>query len=79
MMQSVKKIDWDDFSEAVPSFLILAGIPFTFSIADGLTLGFIAYPVIKLFGGKAKETGWLTYVIGITLLVYLLCVKTRVT
>lgn len=78
MMQSVKKIDWDDFSEAVPSFLILAGIPFTFSIADGLTLGFIAYPVIKLFGGKAKETGWLTYVIGITLLVYLLCVKTRV-
>lgn len=78
MMQSVKKIDWSDFSEAVPSFLILAGIPFTYSIADGLTLGFIAYPVIKLCGGKAKETGWLTYVIGITLLVYLLCVKTKV-
>jgi adenine/guanine/hypoxanthine permease len=76
MMQSVKKIDWDDFSEAVPAFLVLAGIPFTFSIADGLTLGFIAYPIIKLFGGKAKETGWLTYLIGATLLIYLLCVKT---
>ena len=76
MMKSVKKIDWDDFSEAVPAFLILAGIPFTFSIADGLTLGFIAYPVIKLFGGKAKETGWLTYLIGATLLLYLICVKT---
>lgn len=76
MMQSVRKIDWDDFSEAIPSFLILAGIPFTFSIADGLTLGFIAYPVIKLFGGKAKEIGWLNYVIGLTLIIYLLCVKT---
>ena len=78
MMKSVRNIDWDDFSEAVPAFLVLAGIPFTFSIADGLTLGFIAYPTIKLFGGKARETGWLTYLIGITLLIYVLFVKSRV-
>ena len=77
MMKSVKNIDWDDFSEAVPAFLVLAGIPFTFSIADGLTLGFVTYPAIKLFSGKAKTIGWLTYLIGAVLLAYLLLVKTR--
>ena len=77
MMKSVKNIEWDDFSEAVPAFLILAGIPFTFSIADGLTLGFITYPAIKLFSGKAKKIGWLTYLIGAVLLAYLLIVKTQ--
>lgn len=77
MMGSIRHIDWDDFSEAIPSFLIIAGIPFTYNIADGLMLGFIAYPVIKLFGGKAKEIGWLTYVIGIILLIYMFVVKTQ--
>ena len=77
MMGSIQHIDWDDFSEAVPSFLIIAGIPFTYNIADGLMLGFIAYPVIKLFGGKAKEIGWLTYVLGIILLIYMFVVKTQ--
>ena len=77
MMQSVKHIDWDDFSEAIPAFLILAGIPFTYSIADGLTLGFIAYPIVKLFGGKGKQIGWLTYLIGFILLLYIVFVKTK--
>jgi len=65
MMRSVAKIDWDDFSEAIPSFLILLGIPLTFSIADGFAFGFISYPVLKLFSGKAKEVNWLLYVLGI--------------
>ena len=77
MMGSIRHIDWDDFSEAIPSFLIIAGIPFTYNIADGLMLGFIAYPVIKLFGGKAKEIGWLTYVLGFILLIYMFVVKTE--
>ena len=78
MMKSVKNIDWDDFSEAIPSFLILVGIPFTFSIADGLMIGLIAYPIIKLLGGKFKETPWLTYCIGIILIIYFFVVKTDV-
>lgn len=77
MMGSVRHIEWDDFSEAVPAFLIIAGIPFTYSIADGLMLGFIAYPIIKFFGGKSKQIGWLTYLIGIILLLYMFIVKTR--
>jgi AGZA family xanthine/uracil permease-like MFS transporter len=78
MLKNVGRIAWDDYSEAIPSFLVLAGIPFTYSIADGLTLGFIAAPVIKLLGGKYRETGWLTVVIAVMLVVYLLVVKTAV-
>jgi AGZA family xanthine/uracil permease-like MFS transporter len=76
MMQSVRHIDWSDFSEGIPSFLIIAGIPFTYSIADGLTLGFIAYPIIKLLGGKGKDVSWLTYLVGLILLLYMIFIKT---
>jgi len=76
MMKSVKKIKWDDFSEAIPAFLVLIGIPFTFSIADGLALGFIAYPILKLCGGKIKDTTIMTYIVGLSLLLYLVCIKT---
>jgi len=78
MMQSVRYIDWSDFSEAIPAFLILAGIPFTYSIADGLTIGFIAYPIIKLLGGKGKTVSWLTYLVGVLLLFYMIFVKTGI-
>jgi AGZA family xanthine/uracil permease-like MFS transporter len=76
MMKNIKDIEWDDFSEAIPAFLIVAGIAFTFSIADGLTLGFIAYPLIKVLSKKGKEIGWLTYLISGILLIYLIIVKT---
>ncbi len=75
MMKSVKDIQWDDYTEAIPSFLVFAGIPFTYSIADGLTLGFISYPLIKLFSGRANQTGWLTYLIATILVIYLIFVR----
>lgn len=78
MMKNVKDIDWDDYSEAIPSFLIITGIPFTYSIADGLILGFISYPLIKLFSGKARETGWLNYILALLLIVYLYFVRSLV-
>ncbi len=63
MMRSVARIEWDDFSEAVPSFLIFIGIPLTYSIADGFAFGFISYPLLKLFSGKAREVNWLLYLL----------------
>ncbi len=65
MMRSVAKIEWDDLSEAIPSFLIFLGIPVTFSIADGFAFGFISYPILKLFSGKAKEVNWLLYLLAV--------------
>ncbi|MFT5369269.1 MAG: AGZA family xanthine/uracil permease-like MFS transporter [Candidatus Latescibacterota bacterium] len=51
MMLPVTKIDWQDVSDALPAFLTLIAIPLTFSISDGLALGFISYPIVKRLGG----------------------------
>ena len=75
MMKSVKEIDWEDYSESVPAFLILVGVPLTYSIAYGMMLGFVAYPIVKILTGRGKQIGWLNYVMGAILLVYLLWIK----
>src|SRR5882757_1007077 len=64
MMQNVARIDWRDHTESVPAFLTLIGIPLSYSIADGLALGFISYPIIKFFSGRGREIGWLNYLLG---------------
>ena len=68
MMRNVRKIDWSEYSESIPAFLIMAGIPLTCSISNGLAFGFISYPVCKIFSGKAKETSWLVYILGVIFL-----------
>ena len=70
MMQNVKNINWGDFSESIPSFLTIVTMPLAFSIGDGLALGFISYPIIKLLSGKKAETGWLMYTLAIVLIIY---------
>jgi AGZA family xanthine/uracil permease-like MFS transporter len=77
MMRNAKKIAWDDPSEALPVFLTVAGIPLTASIADGLALGFVSYPVVKLLGGRARDVHWLSYVIAGLLVAYFLLVRSR--
>ena len=75
MMGAVKDIDWKDMSEALPSFLIIVGIPFTSSVADGMMLGFIVYPLVKALCGKGKEIGFLSYFLSALMLLYLILVK----
>ena len=76
MMQSAGKIDWDDVGEAIPAFLILIGIPLFGSIADGLMVGFIFYPLINVFSRKTKKVGWLSYFLAAIMLLYLVVVRT---
>jgi AGZA family xanthine/uracil permease-like MFS transporter len=64
MAASLRRIPWDDFGEAIPALLIVVGIPLTYSIAEGLALGFISYPAIKLLGGKGREVSRLSYLLG---------------
>jgi AGZA family xanthine/uracil permease-like MFS transporter len=78
MMRNVTKIDWSNYAEAMPAFLILAGIPLTYSIADGLALGFIAYPIIKLLAGQGRDVKWLMYVMAAVLVAYLVFVRSQV-
>jgi AGZA family xanthine/uracil permease-like MFS transporter len=63
MMGSVAGIRWSDPAESIPSFLTILLMPLTYSIAEGLAVGFIAYPLIKAFQGKATEINWLIWLL----------------
>jgi AGZA family xanthine/uracil permease-like MFS transporter len=70
MMRNAAKIEWNDPAASIPAFLTMIGIPLSYSIADGLALGIIADPLIKLCAGRGREIGWLTALLAILLLVY---------
>ena len=78
MLQNVAKIQWADYSESIPAFLTLIGIPLSYSIADGLALGFISYPIIKLLSGRGREAGWLTYLLAVMLAGYFVFVRGQI-
>ena len=61
MIAHVTEIPWDDPATALPAFLTLIAIPLTFSIANGLALGFCAYAALKILRGRFREAGWPVY------------------
>jgi adenine/guanine/hypoxanthine permease len=69
MMKSVRDIEWDDFTEALPAFLMLVVMPLTFSITDGIAFGFISYALLKVVTGRGKEVHWLIYVFALLFVV----------
>ncbi len=75
MMKPVMKINWDDVTEAIPGFVTLLMMPLTYSIANGIALGIITYPIVKLFSGKAKQVHWLTWVLAVLFALYLVFLR----
>ena len=65
MMGAVRDIAWDDVTEALPAFLTIAAIPFTFNIADGIAAGFISYPLFKGCAGRGKEASPLLWLLAV--------------
>ncbi len=63
MTQSIAKVAWADFSEAVPAFITMLATPLTFSIATGLSLGLISYTIVKVALGKFHEIGVLVWIL----------------
>jgi AGZA family xanthine/uracil permease-like MFS transporter len=63
MAGHIRGIRWDDPAESIPSFLTLLMMPLTYSIAEGLAIGFITYPLIKTFQGKARETSLAVWIL----------------
>lgn len=61
MMSSVKDLDFDDMTEAIPAFLTIVMMPFAYSIADGIVFGMVSYTLLKLFTGRYKEVSWIMY------------------
>lgn len=65
MMGAVTEIDFSDFTEAVPAFFTIAMMPFTYSIANGIAIGMIFYPIVKIATGKGKEVDKILYIFAI--------------
>ncbi|NWK55362.1 NCS2 family permease [Verrucomicrobiaceae bacterium N1E253] len=65
MFRNIREIDFTDLKSAVPAFLTMLLMPLTFSIATGLTVGFLSYIVIALFSGDAKQISPVMWVVGL--------------
>jgi len=72
MVGSVRKIDFDDLTEALPAFACIALMVFTYNIANGLTAGLVLYPAGKIVAGRARELNWGSVVLGALCLTYFL-------
>lgn len=65
MIETIKEIDLEDYTEAVPAFLTIIMMPFAYSISDGIVFGVISYIALKLFTGKYKDISITTVIVGI--------------
>jgi AGZA family xanthine/uracil permease-like MFS transporter len=63
MMSTVKEIDWDDTGTAIPAFLTIMTIPLSYSIANGLAIGFVSYTLLKGLRGEFRSVSWVMYVL----------------
>src|SRR5262245_50752671 len=70
MLGAVRKVELDDPTEAVPAFVTLAMIVFTYNIGNGLTAGLVVYPVLKLLAGRWRELNAGSVLLGAACLVY---------
>lgn len=65
MLQDIVHMSMDDLTDSIPALLIIVLIPLTYSIADGMAIGFILYPLLKLLVGKSKDIHPALYMIAI--------------
>ncbi len=72
MVMSLKEIEWEDTTEGLPAFITMVSMPLTYSIATGITLGMIFYPIIKLFTGKYKQVNVMTWILAALFILYLI-------
>lgn len=65
MMSPITKIDFFDYTEAIPAFLTIVMMPFAYSIADGIVFGMVSYVVLKVISGRAKEVSKVMWLLAI--------------
>ena len=74
MLGGMEKLDWSDATELIPSLIMIVMIPLTFSIANGIALGFIAYVAIKISAGNLREVSsgsWFLLVVFLAKFIFL--------
>ena len=72
MMTQIKGIDWDDLGIAIPAFLTIILMPFTYNISVGIGAGFVTYVVIRVVQGRRREIHPLMYVVAGLFMIYFL-------
>lgn len=65
MMSGAVKVDWSDYRMAIPAFLAILGMPFTFSITFGIALGIVAHTVLMAISGKVREIHPMMWVLSV--------------
>ncbi|MEM9417980.1 MAG: NCS2 family permease [Planctomycetota bacterium] len=78
MMRSVGQVAWEDWTEALPAFVVLAVVPLTFSIGDGIAMGFLTYAILKLATGKIASVHPVVWILAVLLAAYLTLVRPSV-
>jgi AGZA family xanthine/uracil permease-like MFS transporter len=66
MMTAAAGISWSDSRQSIPAFLTMIAMPLTYSIANGIALGIVAYTILHALTGRAREVHWFMY--GLTLI-----------
>jgi len=74
MMRDVGSLPWNDLTEAIPAFLVLTVMPFTYSITNGIGVGFISLVVLKLLAGRGREIHPLLYLTSLGFAVYFIVI-----
>ncbi len=69
MLGAIRNIDFDDWTEGFPAYLVIVLMPFTYSIANGISAGLVAYPLLKIISGRAKEVNWIMYVLAVLVII----------
>ncbi|MFM8880319.1 MAG: NCS2 family permease [Verrucomicrobiota bacterium] len=72
MMQSISELDLRDFSKAVPAVITIIAMPLTFSIAEGIALGFVTYVGFRILTGRARSVPALAHFLGLLFLLHLI-------
>lgn len=68
MMTSIKRVEFDDYSEAIPAFLCVLFMPLAYSISDGIVIGLISYVLLNLLAGKREKLTLAMYVLAVLFL-----------
>ena len=69
MVSSIKNVNFDDFTEALPAFFTIAIMPFSYSIANGIAAGIIFYPIMKVATGRHKEVHPIVYILAVLFII----------
>lgn len=75
MVSSLGEIEWKKFEIAVPAFFTIISMPLTYSIATGIAIGFIFYPITMVVSGRRKEVHPIMYVMGVLFVLYFIYVR----